>query len=421
MRRKIIVVLTCLVMFFSFVSCGSTNENTNDENNKAFMVDKILYECDKFELSCEKISSEGVEFNCKNKTNEEIKMHLTVALDGTVASLWSESNETTIAPKKSQAFYMHGSLEITEHKFMSINGTAFIDSGNISFDICDFNLGGKENKDDLSKGESYYSTNDLVVEYIGADAQGLEFKVVNNRDKSITFGADTLKINGESKDYAMTVTTIPAHSQGIYSIDILSYNEDYFSNQLTSFEGVLEARIDGKGKVDRFPISYNKDESTTIEETTTKPTITDLTTTKSVTTQKSDGVINLTSYTYEEFAMYKTMLKGYVEVLDSLKNPKSADFLGISYDPDNDLVYFYVIAENSFGGNAKCYISYSGRYNNLNEGSSIQYYYESTEIKKSINDIYVFIEAVENSDDAIVSQYELEADKYKESKRKDIS
>lgn len=278
MRRKFIVVLMCLAMLFSFASCGSTNENTNNANNEAFIVGKTLYECDKFELSCEKISSEGVEFKCKNKTNEEVKMYLTIALDGTVASLWSESNETTIAPNKSQAFYMHGSLEITEHKLMSVNGTAFIDSGNISFDICDFNLGGKENKSELPKGESYYSTEDLIVEYIGANAQGLEFKVVNNRDESITFGADTLTINGESKDYAITVTTVPAHSQDIYNVDILSYNEDYFSNQLTSFEGVLEARIDGKGKVDRFPVSYNKDESTTetttekVESTTTEKT-----------------------------------------------------------------------------------------------------------------------------------------------------
>lgn len=268
MLRKIFAVLICFAMLFTLSACSSDRETTNEDssngstyNNGKFNVQKTVYDCDSFTLTCENISIQGIEFNLNNKSNEEIHIYLTIALDGVVASLWSESNETTIAAGASQNFLMHGSMEITEHELMSVEGIAFMDSGNISFDLCDFELGGSANAESLPSGDVYYSTENLIVEYLGADAQGVDFKVINNREKSITFGADSFTINGESKDYAMTVTTIPGHSQGIYSIDILTYNDDYFANELSSFKGVLRARIDGQGEVDRFRVSYEQSSS----------------------------------------------------------------------------------------------------------------------------------------------------------------
>ena len=109
--------------------------------------------------------------------------------------------------------------------------------------------------------------------------------------------------------------------------------------------------------------------------------------------------MSVADYTYDEYVMYSTMTKGYAKVLDSLKNPKSADFLGISYDPEAEMVYFCVIAENSFGGNTKCYIAYSKLYDKIDEGDDRKYYYESAEIKKTMDDLLVFMEAVKHSND----------------------
>lgn len=107
----------------------------------------------------------------------------------------------------------------------------------------------------------------------------------------------------------------------------------------------------------------------------------------------------LSSYTYDEYVMYSTMTKGYVKALDSLKNPKTADFLGVSYSPESEMVYFCVIAENSFGANTKCYIAYSKQYDKIDEGDDRKYYYESAEIQKTMDDLFTFMEAAKNSDD----------------------
>lgn len=115
--------------------------------------------------------------------------------------------------------------------------------------------------------------------------------------------------------------------------------------------------------------------------------------------QEQESQKTVADYTYDEYVMYSTMTKGYSKALDSLKNPKTADFLGISYDPEAEMVYFCVIAENSFGANTKCYIAYSKLYDKIDEGDDRKYYYESAEIKKTMNDLLVFMEAAKNSDE----------------------
>lgn len=156
-------------------------------------------------------------------------------------------------------------------------------------------------------------------------------------------------------------------------------------------------------KIDML-IKETTTEETTTEPTTTKATTTKPTTTKPTTTKKTNGSKNVSSYTYDEYVMYSTMLKGYAKVLNALKNPKTADFLGISYDPESEMVYFCVLADNSFGANTKCYIAYSKLYDKLDEGDDRKYYYESAEIKKTMKDLTAFMEAVENSNDEDIPQ-----------------
>ena len=201
-------------------------------------------------------------FECKNKSDNNIDIILNIALDGYMQKVWCNADNSTISANETKQIIMNGTLDKVEHELMSINGTVFVNhTGEEEFDICDISLGGQRNEDDIKPGEVMYSTDDLVVEYLGADAQGVIFGVTNNRNKTITFGADSFIINNDDKDYAMTVTNIVGHSRGTYSIDIFSYNENYFSNDLHSFEGVLRSSIDGEGIVDRFPISYTDEDS----------------------------------------------------------------------------------------------------------------------------------------------------------------
>lgn len=223
---------------------------------RSFVVEKTVYDCDEFTLICNNISPKGIEFRLVNRLDEEVSIWMAIALDGVDAPLWSDSNESTIGAGETKDFLYHGTLEAVEHELMSVDGVAFIDSGNISFDICNLELGGAKNAKELPSGEVFYSTENLIVEYIGADAEGVNFKVVNNRKKSITFGAEKFTINGNDEDYAMGVTSIPGCSQSVYSVNLLRFNEEYFANDLSSFEGILEVFVDGEGTTDRFPVSW---------------------------------------------------------------------------------------------------------------------------------------------------------------------
>lgn len=269
------VLILCIVSCLIFTGCSSDElqeaskqteadlltEETHNESVSGFIVDKTIYENENYTLICKRILSSGIEFECTNSTDEDISLFLTIGLDGTVAELWADGYDMEIAAGETKSFTMHGLVESIEHEMMSVNGVIFSNSDYSEFDVCDVELGGVHNSVELVSGEVVYSTSGLVVEYLGADAQGVNYKVINNRTSSITFGAESFTINGDDTDYAITVTTIPGHTQGTYSIDILSYNENYFSNELASFEGILFADVSGEGVVDRFPVSYGSNES----------------------------------------------------------------------------------------------------------------------------------------------------------------
>lgn len=264
------LLIPIIVICMSITACSSkTDSKINpDENqiknitNESFTVNKQIYDGKLVSLTCKEICTDGIVFECKNKSDNSIDIMLNIALDGYMQKVWCNADNSTISANETKQIVMNGTLDKVEHELMSINGTVFVNhTGEQEFDICDISLGGQRNEDDIKPGEVMYSTDDLVVEYLGADAQGVIFGVTNNRNKTITFGADSFIINNDDKDYAMTVTSIVGHSRGTYSIDIFSYNENYFSNDLHSFEGVLRSSVDGEGIVDRFPISYTDENS----------------------------------------------------------------------------------------------------------------------------------------------------------------
>lgn len=115
-------------------------------------------------------------------------------------------------------------------------------------------------------------------------------------------------------------------------------------------------------------------------------------------------------YNYDEVMMYLTMYAGYGSVLNSLKNPTSAQFYDIAYDDTDNYVYFCLIAENSFGGHVKTYMRYDGKSQSLSEEDYYQELYNDCSITRSVDQIiaaYENISAMSDQElDAIVSEYE---------------
>lgn len=116
----------------------------------------------------------------------------------------------------------------------------------------------------------------------------------------------------------------------------------------------------------------------------------------------SSASSGLSTYTYDEYRMYSTMLFGFNKLMDSLKNPNSVELLGIAYNPEADVAYYCVIAENDFGGKTKSYISYGGKSQEMYESDDHKYSYDSATVKRTFNDLKLFIDAVQNAEDADV-------------------
>lgn len=229
---------------------------SQSENTKSFAVNKVVYEGTNVILSCREIFKDGIEFEVTNTSDSSISLILNIGLDGYSAKLWGDAYEWEIAPNETKVCKMNGDIPHPEHALMSMYGIVFKDyTGIEEFDIYDFDLGGKPNTDAAyPEGTEQFSSDDLTVDYIGADARGVNFAVSNKRDCSITVGFETFTINNDIRNYAISVTTIPPHTEGVYLVDILSYNPAYFSNELKSFEGIMYTVINGN-RIDRFPVS----------------------------------------------------------------------------------------------------------------------------------------------------------------------
>lgn len=195
------LLIPVIIIYMSITACSTKTENNvnsaeNQITNGCFTINKQIYDGNLITLSCKEICTNGIMFECENKSNDDIHIMLDIALDGCMQGLWSNVDDSTIPANETKQFIMNGSINNIEHELMSINGTIFVNhTGEEEFDICDISLGGQRNEDNAESGEVMYSTDDLVVEYLGADAQGVKFGVTNNRNKTITFGADSFTIN----------------------------------------------------------------------------------------------------------------------------------------------------------------------------------------------------------------------------------
>ncbi|MGN1218039.1 MAG: hypothetical protein ACI4TD_08685 [Phocaeicola sp.] len=112
--------------------------------------------------------------------------------------------------------------------------------------------------------------------------------------------------------------------------------------------------------------------------------------------------LKMSDYTYDEFIMYYTMTLGYGATLDALKNPKSAEFLGIAYDPESRIAYFCALAENDFGGKTKSYISYDYSSQSLRESDGLKYNYDSAPIHRTMADLQLFMDIAKTADESEV-------------------
>lgn len=278
MKKKIytILILSSLLCISSILfGCGnntkkepeniSNEENIKTKNNEnetesdksdIFEVNKVVYNSSMIELSCNNITTNYIEFTCKNKTDKNIDIFMYISLDGIVYPTYG--SDTIIQPNSTSSFMLNGTFETLEHEVMSLCGNVFVDGTGIEeFDICDFKLGGKRNEKTLEEGnEDIYSSDNLQVSYIGADAQGLNFYVNNKRQNSITIGFEEFFINDDDENYGHGVTSIPANSQTIYHVNILSYNKEYFSDDINKFSGIMYTSLNHE-MADRFPISYS--------------------------------------------------------------------------------------------------------------------------------------------------------------------
>lgn len=268
--KKIMAVGLCLMLsVFSLCGCGKNSsattetapvENSSSTSKKIFSANRMLYEGANIVLSFNSISYDGIEFEVQNLSESDISVMLSVGLDGIGVSLWGDANDWDIAGGETKICKMEGDIVNTEHSTMSLHGTVFQDGTGIEeFDVCEAELGGEKNIEiEFPDGEELYSSDELNVQYIGADAQGLNFLVKNNRDVSISAGFETLTINDDDDDYSIGRKEIPPYTTSMLSMDVLTYNPDYFSDDVKSVSGIMDTLIDGRGTVDRFPISSGK-------------------------------------------------------------------------------------------------------------------------------------------------------------------
>lgn len=264
--KRIMVVGLCLILsVFSLCGCEKNSstttetaptENSSSTSKKTFSANRLLYEGANIVLSFNSISYDGIEFEVQNLSESDISVMLSVGLDGIGVSLWSNATDWDIAGGETKICKMQGDIVNTEHSTMSLHGTVFKDGTGIEeFDVCEAELGGEKNIEiEFPDGEELYSSDELNVQYIDADAQGLNFLVKNNRDVSITIGFDSLFLNDDDDDYGIGCIEVPPYTTSMLSMDILSYNSDYFSDNVKSFSGIMYTTIDGQGLVDRFVV-----------------------------------------------------------------------------------------------------------------------------------------------------------------------
>ena len=99
MKLKQAVAAMFLMTSLALMTCGGVYAVEAEEQNEIgetadepFVVDKEIYNDDHVDLICKEIDSDGILFECTNKTPRDVELMLDIALDGKLQSMWCDAS-----------------------------------------------------------------------------------------------------------------------------------------------------------------------------------------------------------------------------------------------------------------------------------------------------------------------------------------
>ena len=137
MKLKQAVAAMFLMTSLALMTCGGVYAVEAEEQNEIgetadepFVVDKEIYSDDHVDLICKEIDSDGILFECTNKTPQDVELMLDIALDGKLQSMWCDASESTLPAGETKEFFYNANniIKSTEHKTISIAGIGFVDN-----------------------------------------------------------------------------------------------------------------------------------------------------------------------------------------------------------------------------------------------------------------------------------------------------
>lgn len=239
----------------------TTSELESSGDLETLKINKIIYSDNIINLTCKEIKNNSIVFEVSNKTDYDIEwLYLTISLDGTQLSLYSDDgSDKNISKREMRTVTFNGDIENVQHQRMSISGDIFIDGTSKGvIDVCDFELGGKENKISIQKNRKIYDDEILTVYYNKINLDSVQFVVDNKRHNAITVGFwNKVTINGV--EYNASVVGINALSSGKYSAGLTSL--DGSSVQITEFkkfEGIMTVLDAHNGKLEDVKLDFSE-------------------------------------------------------------------------------------------------------------------------------------------------------------------
>lgn len=266
MKLKQAVAAMFLMTSLALMTCGGVYAVEAEEQNEIgetadepFVVDKEIYSDDHVDLTCKEIDSDGILFECTNKTPRDVELMLDIALDGKLQSMWCDASESTLPAGETKEFFYNANniIKSTEHKTISIAGIGFVDNTEyLSFDVANYDIGGSSNPDELASGEAVYSSGVMDIEFIGLTAQGIEFKASNKTNGALDFFVDDIVMNDNVDGYG-SAFTLPAHTEGICDHDVINYVDNFNGDDIKKFTANFSVNLPDQGTVQLCSMTYD--------------------------------------------------------------------------------------------------------------------------------------------------------------------
>ncbi len=239
----------------------NTSSNSTKDSDDYIYDKTILYDSDYATLELGAITNQGIEISITSKLkNRDISAILNAsALDGKVVA-YSSPYSFKIQPGRTETYLMEGTIDTIEHKYISLCGELYDDTGTgfEKIDICDFEIGGNENREKYENEKIDISTNDVDVVNQGIGGTGIQLQVTNNNTHFIWLACEQLEVDDKSYDYSnmyLEHAYIPGRSTGIIYVNILGKNPDLVVSDIKEYNGVFKV-IDNNGyTIGSFEIS----------------------------------------------------------------------------------------------------------------------------------------------------------------------